>query len=572
MKILKKDYLNQMNKKKTILFFLFLLSIFSTFSLFLQKYIINGQDFMFHFSRLEGVIMNIKENNLFSGIYPHQLNHYGYAAPLFYPDIFLYFPALLVVLGLKKYTAYKIFLFIINFFSIFFMYLATKNMTKDKKIGLFASILYAASSYRLTDMFERCALGENITFVFLPLVFWGIYEIIEQDENKYYLLTIGMTGLILSHLITSVLTCIILFLICLCRSKKLLEEKSRIKKIIYAALLTLLLTSFFLLPMLEQMMSQKYAVNAMMNSFSLANYATKLSRLFFVIPGIVYCKLFQTAWLPAGFGLSFLIIIILIGKYSLKNTSKDKITPAISFSKILFLLGLATIFFATNLFPWKLKIVQKLFSFMQFPWRVFSLSTTLILTSFALYQKEVKKTSPVLTNILILLSIPVIFIFNFYNLSAKYLQDTLGSDFDTISYGEYLPLSQVVTKWDENQSKYYEKRENKVVSLGEVNLKTKRKGKYLIIEYQNNQNNEVILPLLYYKGYDIKENNQNLNYQKSKEGLIKVNLKDKEGKIIAYYKGTPLFIYTKIISFLGLISFIFIVKKNTKKKTKNYSS
>ena len=66
------------------------------------------------------------------------------------------------------------------------MYLATKNMTKDKKIGLFTSILYATSSYRLTDMFERCALGENITFVFLPLVFWVIYEIIEQDENKYY--------------------------------------------------------------------------------------------------------------------------------------------------------------------------------------------------------------------------------------------------------------------------------------------------------------------------------------------------------------------------------------------------
>ena len=44
---------------------------------------------MFHFSRLEGVITNIRTNNFFNGLYFRQLNCYGYACPLFYDDIFL---------------------------------------------------------------------------------------------------------------------------------------------------------------------------------------------------------------------------------------------------------------------------------------------------------------------------------------------------------------------------------------------------------------------------------------------------------------------------------------------------
>ena len=102
----------------------------------MQKYIINGQDFMFHFSRLEGVIDNIKSNNLFNGLYYNQLNGHGYATPLFYADIFLYFPALLVFCGVSKYSAYKIFLFVISFLSILFMYLAVKNITNNKKAGI----------------------------------------------------------------------------------------------------------------------------------------------------------------------------------------------------------------------------------------------------------------------------------------------------------------------------------------------------------------------------------------------------------------------------------------------------
>lgn len=561
MKILKKDYFKYIEDKISI--FLFCLTIFSCFSLFMQKYIINGQDFMFHFSRLEGVIDNIKVNNLFNGLYYNQLNGYGYATPLFYADIFLYFPALLVLIGISKYNAYKIFLFIISYLSISFMYLAIKSITNNKRVGIVISVLYAASSYRLTDLFERCALGEIITFVFLPLVFWGIYEIVYRDKNKYWLLVIGMSGLILSHLITSVLTFFVLLVICLFNVKKLFKEKQRIVSLVYSVLFTILITSYFLFPFLEQMSYQKYSVNYVMDSFSINDYTTSVWRLLFVIPGIVYCELFNSAWLPAGLGIGFVIILIIILKAFVKNEVKDDN----NFWKLILVIGIIGLLFSTNLFPWDLWLVKKMFSFMQFPWRILSIATVLILMSFGIYYNKSKYlNNNLFVNIIIILAIPTILIFNVYNLSSIYLQDTLGSDFETLSCGEYLPISDVVTGWGSSEDDYYYDRESIAVSEGNINLDTTRKDKYLFVNYSNNSDsNEVILPLLYYKGYDIKVNNRSVKYFKSSEGLIKVNVDNDSGKIVAYYKGTDTSYYTKIISLISIIVFVILVIKQIKR-------
>ena len=301
----------------------------------------------------------------------------------------------------------------------------------------------------------------------------------------------------------------------------------------------------------------------MIDSFSISDYSTRIARLFFVIPGIVYCKLFNSAWLPAGLGISFMIILFLTGRSFIK---KEVINDN-NFSKLIFMIGIACLFFSTNLFPWNLNIIKRVFSFMQFPWRILSLSTILILFSFAsYYRKSNCYNNQILTNSIILLAIPVILIFNVYNLSAKYLQDTLGSDVESISFGEYLPLSDVVTGWSSEQSKYYYDREHKAVTKEDIPLKTSRKNQYLIVNYDHNEDNsEVILPLLYYKGYDIKVNDKIVLYDKNHEGLIKVKINNEKGKIVAYYKGTRISYYTKVISLISFVFFIIIVLKKEKK-------
>ena len=557
MSLLKRDYLGKIKNKKEVVFFLIFLTIISCFSLFLQKYIINGHDFMFHFSRLEGVITNIRTNNFFNGLYFRQLNCYGYACPLFYADIFLYIPGILVCMGFSKYFSYKLFLFLISFFSILSMYYTASSISNNRKSGLIVSILYASSSYRLTDMFERCALGELLTFIFLPLVFLGIYEIIYGDEKKYYLLVFGISGLVLSHLITFVLTFLVLFVICLVNVKKFFCEKKRLFYLFYSVFFTLLITSYFLFPMVEQMFSQKYSVNYMMNHISVFDYATKFYRLFLAIPGIVYDKFFGGGWFPGGLGIAFVFILILMVKIIVRR----EVISNNNFAKLSIIICFFCIIFSTNIFPWHFRIIESIFSFIQFPWRILSIATVLILISFSIYYANSKYlNNSFITNLIIIFSFFPILIYNVYNLSSIYFQDTLGSDFETISFGEYLPASDVVTDWKNNQGEYYYNREYEAVADGVVDLDTKREKQYLIVRYRNNKDaNFVILPLLYYKGYDIKINHHKVSYMKSDEGLIQVKINHNKGKIVAYYRGSDLSYYTKIISFVSIVLFVILV-------------
>lgn len=557
MSLLKRDYLGKIKNKKEILFFLIFWTVISCFSLFLQKYIINGHDFMFHFSRLEGVITNIRTNNFFNGLYYRQLNCYGYASPLFYSDLFLYIPGILVCMGFSKYFSYKLFLFLISFFSIISMYYTACSISKSKKSGLIAAVLYASSSYRLTDMFERCALGELLTFVFLPLVFLGIYEIIYGDEKKYYLLVFGISGLVLSHLITFVLVFLVLVIICLVNIKRIFGEKRRLLYLLCSVCFTLLITGYFLFPMVEQMFSQKYSVNYMMSHISVLDYATKFYRLFLAIPGIFNDKFFGGGWLPGGLGLAFIFILILMVKMIIHR----EVVLDNNFAKLSIIICFFCLFFSTNIFPWHFRIIESIFSFIQFPWRILSVVTVLIIISFSIYYANSKYlNNSFITNLIVILSLFPILIYNIYNLSSVYFQDTLGSDFETISFGEYLPVSDVVTDWKDHQGEYYYNREYKAVADGNIDLNTRRKKQYLIVNYENNKDaNFVVLPLLYYKGYDIRINHRKVSYMKSDEGLIQVKINHNKGKIVAYYRGTILSYYAKIISLISIVLFVIVV-------------
>ena len=70
-----------------------------------------------------------------------------------------------------------------------------------------------------------------------------------------------MSGLILSHILSTYIICILLSIFCLINIKKFIKEKQRIKYLVISALITLLITAFFIFPMLEQMISGKFLFN-----------------------------------------------------------------------------------------------------------------------------------------------------------------------------------------------------------------------------------------------------------------------------------------------------------------------
>ena len=523
------------SKKKNIVLFLLVIAIISSITLFLIPNMSRGHDLAFHLSRISAIKDNLKLGIMGGYIYPNYLGGYGYGNGLFYPDLFLYIPAFFSYLGLSVITSYKLFLLLISFCSVGAMYICVKEISKNKKSALISSFIYGFASYRLIDMFTRAALGETLAFVFAPIIIYGMYEIIYGDYKKFYILTIGMSGLILSHLISTYLIGIVLVIMCLVNIKKLFKEKNRILYLVLAALATVCLTAYFIFPMLEQMLSGKFIFNNLDETSKLLERSLPLWSIFIEFPYHVLRKL----WIPTGIGIGFIVLIY----YYFKNFKNyDKFTHFCFITAMIFLIC------ATNIFPWNL--FQNILSPIQFPWRFYFISVLLLSVGSGLMlsksTKDINKRARVL---FILFLIPVITIItvNFFEKNIKEVGDY------EISFGEYMPLSA-----DKN---YILERKDVITTTYPLEHSFTRNGLELTINYNNNQgNNSLELPLLYYKGYKAISNDKELNVYQTNNGLVGVDINDEEGTIYVYYGGTKIQKLSKIVSIITMIVFVIYLR------------
>lgn len=72
------------------------------------------------------------------------------------------------------------------------MYCFVNQLTKSKEIGTLAAILYMLMPYHLNDMYIRNALGEFLSYIFIPLVFLGMYKLFSKEKGEW-ILTVGAT-------------------------------------------------------------------------------------------------------------------------------------------------------------------------------------------------------------------------------------------------------------------------------------------------------------------------------------------------------------------------------------------
>ena len=63
------------------------------------------------------------------------------------------------------------------------MYKLALRITKNKKLATLASIIYILAPYRITDMYIRTALAELASFIFIPIVFEGLYIIVNEEKK-----------------------------------------------------------------------------------------------------------------------------------------------------------------------------------------------------------------------------------------------------------------------------------------------------------------------------------------------------------------------------------------------------
>ena len=209
-----------LNKIKQIKYLDYLLitvvTIIICIPLFNKNLNIYRDDGIQHICRLIGTEQTIKEKQFLPMIMSNFCNNFGYSWNIFYSPLTAYAPLIFRIFSFSYTNCLKIFIFIVNLLSGFAMYKFMFKVTKNKNISTFAAILYVIAPYRLTDIYLRTAIAELTSFVFVPIIFNGLYTIINKEE-KSYLLSWGILGLILTHTIITLYTailCLIYLLIC----------------------------------------------------------------------------------------------------------------------------------------------------------------------------------------------------------------------------------------------------------------------------------------------------------------------------------------------------------------------
>ena len=316
-------------------------------------YYASGHDHFFHIQRILSIENALADGQFPVRIYKESFDGYGYGCPLFYPELFLYFPAVLCLLGCPVVISYNIFLILVNGVTLVLTFYSFSIITNSKYVGMIAAILYELSVYRLVDLYTRGSMGELLALTFCPLVLCGLIRLKRGEYKKWWVLAFGMSGVLQSHILTFVMMVFVCIIYVLWNIKKFVDYK-RITSIVKAALLTVGLNLWFLVPFLSV---SSMNVNAVAGSTRFWNTDAEIVQLVdMTLQGVTGVEKYGSSVvgsLPKTPGIP-LIIGCLLFAFSMLITSKseEKKVPKQIFG--FFIAGLLSISMLTNFFPWKL--------------------------------------------------------------------------------------------------------------------------------------------------------------------------------------------------------------------------
>lgn len=132
------------------------------------------------------------------------------------------------------------------------MYLASKEIWKNKIAALISALFYLYFPYRIIDLYARGSLGESLSFALFPLIFFFSSKIIDDHKTNRYIILGAVTYafLITTHNIMTVLFTPVLLIFIV---SKMIFTHKKIKEYLRIAVFFVLsfgLSAFFWLPAL----------------------------------------------------------------------------------------------------------------------------------------------------------------------------------------------------------------------------------------------------------------------------------------------------------------------------------
>lgn len=548
----------KLKNKNTITFIIILIV-----SLFVAipsiKMNIQYDDGIQHVCRLIGTERSIKEGNIFSTIISNLCNNFGYSWNLFYSPLTVYLPLIFRIFGFSYGNCLRLFLLFCSIASGYSMYffakkiLQKKDIDDDKKhyIALLAASFYVCAPYRISDMYIRVAIAEVASFIFIPIIWNGIYSIFNYKEitGRKYILCFGIVGLMLSHTLITFYMAIICAIYVICNYKKI--DKHIIIKFVKNILLALAITAFYWIPLVESKLSCDYEVFNQSHMVR-ENVLVKLK-----------VSLIELIWLKDDRVAYFLAIPLLLGIILTINIVKKKKIQDLQSYFFFLITGIICVILTMDFIPFEkfpsfMKMMQ--FSFRLLEFSSFFLSVIAAINIGLFFKKFTFAKMLIIVLVIMDLIIPINKNIDYQN---EYISENdliqgirVTSSTGRVHAGcasfEYLPSKAF------NNRKYIEDREDVPIAYNNQTISNYEKNG-LTMKFDMEGTGEIELPYIYYIGYCVRVNGAKVKTKESDNGFIKINVTEEKSSVTVDYEGSTLMKISLIISIISLLGIL--VKK-----------
>lgn len=512
--------------EKTILFSMALLVVLSSAPIF-SFYLGGGGDLQFHLCRIEAIRQAFLAGQFPVRVSGYWNDGYGYASSVLYGELFLYFPALLRIIGFSPQSAYKIYLLSVNIFTCMSSYYCMKKICKERASALMGTAVYMLAPHRLSTLHLRAAVGEYTAMIFLPFILYGLYLIYTQAEEKkdnetkcsgWFWLGLGFTGLIQCHVISTFMAGLLTAFVCILKIRKTLHREVLVQ-IAKAAAGTILVNLWFLLPFLDYIRFDYNVSGLGVHSRGrFASHAAFFSQLISFFPqgegaSIVTGKMWETDYgteMAYTLGGGMMLALVLYVVYRLYRKGKDRRTAIRKMADLQTGLCLLSLFMTTPWFPWdflqqKSDLIAWVTGSIQFPWRFLTISsvTGAFAAAFLIYELRRSGRKEFFYGAVVSVGLLTVLSANYFLQDYEKKSETeyiTANDIESgwLGCAEYMPMGMDETTLDGDRLQ--------TGSGLDIQEYVRKEGSVELTCINNgSEETYVDVPILYYKGYAAKE-------------------------------------------------------------------
>lgn len=553
---------------------------------FMNDFLPDSHDIKFHLTRISGIAHAIKNGQFPVKINTIQAWGYGYASSTMYPQLFLAVPVFFRLIGMSLLNSYKMLMLSIQLMTAIVSYLSFKGMFKDTTIAKIGCALYMFSMYRLDNLYVRGDVGESLAFVFLPLVVWGAYEIFFRDYSKWILLTLGMTGEIGCHIISTEIYTIALAVTFVIALFIMSDRPKRIMAVVKAAVVALLLNAGFIIPFIQYYLEGFVSTGTM--GLYLPDQTEYLSQMF-----VTFSHYLGKGNIPKGttqnemsLTIGFLPLIGLALYYLIRKIYKEQIESnedckeSIKIAKGSIIAFVVFLISSLWLIPWDIMPHNAIIDTISYPiyffWRLIGIvqffACCYICAAIDIWFKVLPSKKILISSLTIIVAIafgwPAIDAMTQFPTypNAESIANMNATDYNyfymDVSFDGLMNRGEIVEVSDDSlEVVSYNKNELRVDTTVNVSSGS-QDGRY------------VELPLYYYPGYQVHLDDEKVEALRGNNGMLRVNIpNDISGtvKVVGEYKQSVLWRVAECISLLTVVLLgIYGIRKKKNEKSRGY--